>query len=179
MAEKPIVIGVFQDRTEAELAVDELEQANFDDQDIGFVLRGSDVARGGMITDVQGAKDRRGALSGMAVGGAVGGLLGAASALVIPGVGPILAGGILASAFGGAMAGVATGGILGALMGLGISEEEAQYYQREFHAGRAIVAVRTRTRAAEAGDILRRHGAQNIEVRRKSSIKTDGIFTQP
>jgi hypothetical protein len=179
MKQKPVVVGVFEDRLEAEKAVDELEQAEFRDEDIGFVIRGSDVMRGGMITDAQGTKDRKGALTGMAVGGTVGAMLGAAAAIMVPGVGPVLAGGILASAFGGAIAGVATGGILGAMIGLGVSEEEAQFYEREFHEGRAIVAVRAGGRAAEAGEILRRHGAYDIETRRDSPIKTEGVFTQP
>lgn len=176
---KPIVIGVFEDRAQAELAVDELERANFKDQDIGFVIRGSEAVRGGMITDAQGTKDRKGALTGMAVGGMVGGLIGAASALVIPGVGPILAGGILASAFGGAIAGVATGGILGAMLGLGVSEDEARFYETEFNAGRAIVAVRAGARSAQAGEILHRHGGYDIQTRRVSPIPTEGAFTQP
>jgi hypothetical protein len=176
---RPIVVGIFDDRGAAEQAVDDLEYANFKDEDIGFVIRGSEAVRGGMITDAQGTKDRKGALTGMAVGGTVGALIGAASAMIVPGIGPVVAGGILASAFGGAIAGVATGGILGAMMGLGISEEEAQFYERAFNEGKAIVAVRAGTRFAEAGDILRRHGGYDIETRRQSPIRTEGIFTQP
>jgi hypothetical protein len=60
-------------------------------------------------------------------------------------------------------AGVATGGILGAMVGLGISEEEARVYEKEFNAGRAIVTVHAGERAQEARDILGRHGAHNVE----------------
>lgn len=175
----PVVVGVFDDRSKAEEAVDELEQAHFRDEEIGFVIRGSEVNRGGMITDAEGAKDRKGALAGMAMGGAIGGVLGAVAALAIPGVGPVVAAGILATALGGAAAGVATGGIFGAMMGLGVSEEEAQFYERQFADGKAIVAVRAGPRSAEAGGILCHHGATNIETRASSPIETKGVFTQP
>ena len=112
------IVGVFDDRLAAEKAVDALEHAGFKDSEIGFVIRGADAVRGGMITDASGAKDRAGALTGALTGGVVGGVLAAALAVVIPGVGPVLAGGVLASFFGGAVAGTAIGGILGAMTGL-------------------------------------------------------------
>ena len=175
----PTVVGVFEDRDAAERAVAELEQHDFKDDQIGFVIRGADAVRGGMITDATGTKDRAGALTGMATGGIVGGVLGALASLVIPGVGPVLATGILTSALGGAVAGVATGGILGAMRGLEISEEEALFYEQEFNAGKAIVAVRAGPRAAEAGQILRQYGGYDIANRRDVPIDTAGPFTQP
>src|SRR5262245_51787213 len=95
------LVAVFDDRTEAEHAVTDLEAAGFRHDQVGFMLRGSDVGAGGMITDEVGAKDGAGARAGAVTGGMVGGILGAAAALLVPGVGPILAGGILASFFGG------------------------------------------------------------------------------
>jgi hypothetical protein len=179
MTNGPAIVAVFDDRLEAERAVDELEHARFDKDQVGFALRGSDVKRGGMITDTVGAKDNVGAVAGAITGGMVGGVLGAAAALFIPGVGPVVAGGILASFFGGAIAGTAVGGILGAMTGLGISEEEASYYEKAFHAGKAIVAVKAGNRAAEAGEILRRHGGYNLQTRRDSPVETEGIFSEP
>ena len=57
------------------------------------------------------------------------GVLAGIGALAIPGVGPIIAGGALASTLAGAGIGAAAGGLLGALVGLGIPEEEARYYE--------------------------------------------------
>jgi hypothetical protein len=161
-----IIVSVFDDRYQAEQAVDELEQAGFSADDIGFALRGSDVASGGMATDAVGVKDDTGAAAGAVTGGVVGGLLGAAAAIMLPGVGPVLAGGILATSLGYAAAGVAVGGILGAMTGAGLSEEEAQFYEREFNEGRAIVTVRSGNRDAEAAKILRRHGGYDMQTRR-------------
>jgi hypothetical protein len=115
------IVGVFDDRLAAEATVDSLLQAGFHHDQIGFVIRGADDVAGGMITDAEGTKDGKGALTGMVTGGMLGGVLAAAVSLLLPGVGPVLAGGVLAAFFGGAIAGTAVGGIFGAMKGLGIS----------------------------------------------------------
>jgi hypothetical protein len=162
-ATRTLVVGVFDDRLEAERAVDELEQSGFTSEDIGFALRGSDVVSGGMVTDAIGTKDDTGAAAGAVTGGVLGGILGAAAALILPGVGPILAGGILATGLGYAAAGVAVGGILGAMTGAGLTEEEAAFYDKEFRNGRAIVTVRSHDREAQAVSILRKHGGYDMQ----------------
>lgn len=96
-------------------------------------------------------------------GSVIGGLLGAAVALLIPGVGPIIAGGMLASIFGGAAIGGIAGGFLGTFMTMGIPEDKAHYYEEEFKAGRTIVAIHTNKNQQEAMDILRQHGAQDVQ----------------
>ena len=173
------LVAAFADRLEAERAVDELEQAGFAPDDLGYAIRGSDAVQGGMITDTQGAKDRKGAMTGMATGAGLGAVLGAAAALLIPGVGPVVAGGVLAMAFGGAVAGTAVGGIFGAMTGLGISEDEARFYEREFQSGRAIVTVKAGPRAADAAMILRKHGGYDLQNRPVSDMPTTGVFSQP
>ena len=174
------VVGVFDDRIAAERAVDALHQAGFAGDRIGFVLRGSDVARGGMIVDAEGAKDQKGAITGAATGAVTGGVLAAAGAmLLIPGAGPILAGGVIAAAIGGAIAGTAVGGILGAMTGLGLSEEEAKFYERHFNEGRAIVAVKPGARVADGADILVRSGGRHIYSQASSPVETGGVFSTP
>jgi hypothetical protein len=155
-----IVVGIFPSRDEAEKAIGDLNHNGFDRRDIGFAIRGSEA--GGMITDSALTKDGKGAERGMVTGGLAGGVLGALMALTIPGAGPILVAGVLTTAIGFGAAGMATGGILGAMMGLGVSEEEAREYEKEFHAGRAIVTIHAGRRELEAASILRRHGATNV-----------------
>ena len=173
------LVAVFEDRLEAERALDELEQVGFTADEIGYAIRGSDAIHGGMITDAQGAKDKRGALAGMATGAGLGAVLGAAAAMLVPGIGPVIAGGVLTMAFGGAIAGTAIGGIFGAMTGLGVSEEEARFYEQEFSSGKAIVAVKAGPRAAEAAGILRRHGGYDLHNRPSGDIQTEGVFSQP
>jgi hypothetical protein len=98
--------------------------------------------------------------------------------MLLPGFGPVVAGGILAMAFGGAVAGTAVGGIFGAMTGLGVSEDEAKYLQSEFESGRAIVAVKAGPRATEAAEIMRRHGGYDIQNRRIPPVQTQGVFSQ-
>lgn len=176
-APRTTLVGVFEDRAAAERAVDELERNNFKSDQLGFAIRGDEAVHGGMITDAQGTKDGRGAVTGAVTGAGLGAVLGAAAAMLLPGVGPVVAAGILTMAFGGAVAGTAVGGIFGAMTGLGVSEEEARYLEHEFNTGRAIVAVKAGPRAAEAAEIMRRHGGYDIQHRRPP-IQTEGVFSQ-
>jgi hypothetical protein len=87
----------------------------------------------------------------------------------MPAIGPVIAGGLLASVLASAAGGAATAGLLGALVGLGFSEEEATYYQNEVKAGRCLVTVRAPERASEVSSVLARHGAYDIHNRGSES----------
>ena len=173
------IVGVFDDRRAAEQAVEALYQAGFRDEHIGFVIRGAEDVRGGMIVDAEGTKDGKGALTGAVTGGMLGGVLAAAIAVLIPGVGPVVAGGVMAAFFGGAIAGTAVGGIFGAMKGLGISEDEARYFEQEFNSGRAIVAVKPQGRAADAARLLTQFGGRGVHAELHSPIQTGGVFSTP
>jgi hypothetical protein len=153
-----VLVGIFNDRYQAELAYDELKQAGFATEDLGFALRGSDAIEGGMITDALGTKDGEGAAVGAATGAVAGGVFGAIAAMLVPGIGPVLSAGILWTAMGFGAAGAAVGGLVGAMTGLGISEDEAVYYEQEFNSGKALIAVRTGMVTDQALEIIRRHG---------------------
>ena len=170
MEGETVVVGIFDDRYEAEEAVDELEQSGFSHRDVGFAIRGHDATDGGMITDAVGTKDGEGALTGAATGAVAGGVLGALASLIIPPLGPVIVGGILATAAGFAGAGAAVGGIVGAMTGLGVSHDEALYYDEHFKAGKAIVTVRANEFADKAVAIIRRHGG----FTRRDEIPPDG-----
>lgn len=102
--------------------------------------------------------------AGTAAGGFLGGVLGAAMAFLIPGIGPVVAGGILVSVVGGAAIGAVTGGILGTFVGMGIPERFAHHYRREVEAGRTIVTVMAGARQQEAMDILQHQGALDVQA---------------
>ena len=160
---RTVAVGVFNDHTQAEKAIDDLEQLGFTDSEIGFAWRGE---RGTHDESKDTGKH-------VGTGAVVGGILGAAAALLIPGVGPAIAGGILAPLLGagvtaagvgaaGAALGAAAGGVVGALTDMGVPEEEAKYYQNEFSQGRAIVTVKAGSRYMEARDVLMRDGAYDV-----------------
>jgi hypothetical protein len=178
-ARDPAIVGVFDDRAAAERAVETLYSAGFAHDRVGFVIRGADDVAGGMITDAEGTKDTKGIAAGALTGGVVGGVLATALSVILPPVGPILAGGLLAAFFGGAIAGTAVGGIYGALQGLGVSEDEARFYERAFHEGRAIVAVKAGARTADAADLLTRCGGRHVHRESTSPVQTEGVFNTP
>jgi len=150
--------GVFQSRETAERAIESLRAAGYRDDQIGLVARDT---RGRTVrTDGSGESN---AGEGAAIGAAAGAGVLALGSLgvsfgVIPVIGPILAVGPLAAALISAGAGAAGGGLAGALIGWGISEEDAQYYEKEVKAGRYLVTVEC-GQGDDARDILQRYGA--------------------
>jgi hypothetical protein len=61
-----------------------------------------------------------------------------------------------------ARADVADFGLVGALMGMGVPQEDARSYEREFVACRAVVTVQSQDRLAEAARVLRRNHANAV-----------------
>jgi hypothetical protein len=163
--DRTTAVGVFADREHAVRAADDLRAAGF--EQVGVLGRAAPSAAPEITTTTVAADTRAesGAAAGAITGGILGGVLGAAVAVMIPGLGPALAAGILAGVLGGGTLGIAAGGLVGALVGLGVPEEHAHYYQREFHSGRTLVTVGAAGRAAEATALLRRHGAYDVDTR--------------
>lgn len=152
-------VGVFQNRTSATGAVAALRAAGFHDEQIGVVTR-NDAGSSDAHHDPTNTHWEEGTGVGAAAGAATGVGLGlAVAAGLIPGVGPVIAGGTLMALLASAGAGATVGTVIGGLIGLGIPEEDASYYESEFQSGRTIVTVRADARYTEATDILRRHGA--------------------
>jgi hypothetical protein len=109
-------------------------------------------------SEEEGFLEKRG--TSIITGSVIGGTLGAVAAMLIPGIGPILAGGLLAATFGGA----AIGGIAGGFLSMGVPEHRARYYEQQFHSGNIIVTVRAGDRQQQALDTLRHFGALEVEA---------------
>ncbi|MBA2680893.1 MAG: general stress protein [Ktedonobacteraceae bacterium] len=172
------VVGVFTTRANAQNAITDLHSRGFTDQQIGFIARDNSTAVDqASTTDETEVPTGERAAVGAASGGVVGGLLGAAASLLIPGFGPAIAGGILAATLGGIAIGAATGGIIGTLTHVGVPEEEASYYQKEFEAGRTLVTVDAPGRQQEAIDTMRRNGAYDASTRPGTYDATDSATT--
>jgi hypothetical protein len=110
-----------------------------------------------------------GAAAGAGIGAALGGLGGALMGLgllVVPGVGPALAAGAIASALVGAGIGGAAGGISGALANAGVPEDEVDFYAEGVRRGGHLVVVSTTDgREGTARDILQRHHPVSVRDR--------------
>ena len=176
-----LVVALFRDRSDAEAAINELITAGFVNGDIGVAMRDRS-AQGELIEDT-GTKAAAGATTGMVSGGAIGGVGGAVlgtGALLIPGIGPVVAGGLLASwcgvaggtAVAGAGIGAATGGLVGGLIGAGIPEDEAKHFERGFKEGGTIITVSTHGRRAEAIEALRKHDADLGPAAMSAAVRT-------
>ncbi|GCA53655.1 hypothetical protein KGO5_06126 [Sinorhizobium sp. KGO-5] len=165
------VAGLFDDYGEARGAVSDLEAAGFPSEDISIVANNAGDRYSG---DGSGAASGAGAGAGLgAVGGGTLGLLTGLGLMAIPGVGPVVAAGWLAStaagAAAGALAGGAAGGIIGSLTDSGIEEEDAHLYAEGVRRGGALVVVRTEEPlVAQADGILRNRDAVDISVRRRA-----------
>jgi len=155
------VVGLFRERQQAELAIQELKQQGFTDSQIGVLMQDRKEQKD--LADTTGTKVSEAAASGAIGGGVAGGILGllaGVGALAIPGVGPIVAGGALASTLAGAGIGAAAGGLLGALVGMGIPEEDAQYFETGVRSGGILVTVEAGSRIDEARRILQGRGGE-------------------
>lgn len=176
MAMKPnlrsTVVGVFANRESARNAIRELKTAGFTESEIGLAGSAANEDNEGTLSadDADDTYAPEGAMTGVATGAGLGALWGLGIlAGALPAIGPAIAGGTLAALLSSAAAGAATAGLAGALIGMGMSKEEAEYYQGELSAGRTIVTVHAGTRATEATQILQRFGGYDVSTRGSSS----------
>ena len=161
------VTAVFDDRAQAELAVTELRRLGVTDTDLSFIARNEEEAvAAGASTDTAGKRAAKGA----AAGAGAGRLFGLA-ALAIPGVGPFITAGALASALGttggalaaGAIVGGTSGAIAGGLSKAGYSKDEAEFYGPAVEEGGVLVAVDNKGVISpdQAEQILARYGGNS------------------
>jgi hypothetical protein len=175
-SQRSTIVGVFADRGDAQRAVNELRRTNFREDQIGVVSRTEHGIPSAEVSSADAATHSKVA-EGSAIGAATGAGIGALWALgiaanVLPGIGPIIAGGLLMSVIASAAGAGVVGGVVGALIGLGIPEEEARFYESEFTAGRTLVTVRPQGRNVEAETILRNNGAYDMQTSASNPAST-------
>jgi len=145
------ITRLYNTHVEAREVVSNLEAAGVDHGDISIVASNADNwyskdKKTFPDRDLNGKDDRAEAAgTGAGVGAAVGttvGVLTGLGIMAIPGLGPLVAAGWLATAAAGLAAGGATGGIIGALTQAGVSKEEADIYAEGLRRGGAVVSVK-------------------------------------
>lgn len=173
------VSGVFRSRTEAENAINELRRAGLADNRIGLVTPGEDgdeLEAGLPVTDTErpGMGRAMGAAVGGAMGAAGGATLGLAVAtLVIPGVGPVIAFGMIGAALlgtAGATAGAAVGDTIEEELGEGMPREDLYLYEDSLRHGRSIVIAYAENddQSDRVDEILNRAGAMDLDELREN-----------
>ena len=176
MATDRSVFGIYFTRSEVESAVSALRDAQFSSPNVSVLLPETTDSRE-LVTD-KSTKAPEGAAvgagSGAAVGGALGWLVGV-GALMIPGVGPVVAAGPIVAALAGIGVGGALGGFAGVLVGVGISEHEAKRYQGRMLKGGILVAVHCETpeEVRRAKGIMEITGAEDVASSTEASADAE------
>lgn len=128
--------------TIANSIVAKLKSATFEDKDISVLF--PDKSSTKRFADKMQTKSPDGAAVGAGTGGVAGGALGLLAGiglLAIPGAGPFLAAGPIVAALSGIAVGATVGGIAGALVGMGISELDANRYEKKIKEGNILICV--------------------------------------
>lgn len=143
------IFGIFDNRADAQGAINSLREEGFDPKDISIVMHDNDEAEA--IEEDTGTDIVGGTATGAVTGAVLGGITGFLAGTVLPGLagffiaGPIGAAlgltGAAATTVSGAAAGALTGGLVGALTSFGLSEDDARYYETRVREGAILIAV--------------------------------------
>lgn len=160
------IVGVFEHAEDAERAINSLRDLGFAESQIGAT--GRDWRHSEEGTDDSYAAE--GAAAGIASGAGIGLLWGlGAVAGTLPVIGPAIAAGTLAALLSSAAAGAAAAGLGGMLIGMGISREEASFYEGELAEGRFVVTVHADGREEVVRQVFRDHHAFDYSTRLETS----------
>lgn len=172
------VAGIFKSYVEASRAVENLRQAGIPEDRISLLAPGTSVEE--LETEVPTTETEQPGM-GKALGGAVGGALGvaggmhmgaAAASLLVPGVGPVLAAGIIGAALlglGGAATGALAGDKIEDALDEGLPHDELYIYEDALRRGHAVVIAFAEDdeQAQGARTVLGQAGAESTDAARE------------
>ena len=161
-------LGVFENHTVAEHALNELRAFGVAEADLSYVFMN---VQGEVVDSQTNGKVNQGSSSGAMTGAVVGALAGLVAAnIILPGVGTLFVAGPLAAMLGvtgtvatavaGATVGVVTGGLIGALVNFGVSDTDASFFEVLVHQGDVLIVARTP--ALNTREVFERSGAKEI-----------------
>jgi hypothetical protein len=173
------IAGIFDSRADAERAVYGLRSAGIANDRVVLLTPGTSedaVESSVPVTDTEQPG------MGKAMGGAVGGAMGvaggatlgaAAASLLVPGVGPVIAAGIVGAALlgvGGAATGAAAGAALESGLAEGLSRDELYLYEDALRHGRSVVIAFAEDDDTDEriNNVLAQAGAESIDAARES-----------
>ena len=176
-----LVVSVFAGPYNAGQALTALRKAGIEPDQVSVVAKNTDTRSEIVEHTEMGEAQDKGAdtIMGALTGGALGGVLGL-GALFIPGVGPIVAAGALATTFGGAAIGAMVGGQAGeaeerGVAGAGLTEtltahglpaSDAAGYESHVHNNSILIAVQTATEeeAVAVHQLLTAAGGIDVQI---------------
>src|SRR5215213_7098039 len=173
------ITGVFKSQDQAENAVQQLKNLGIPDKRIGIVRPDSTPERlesGVPVSDTE--EPGMGRAMGAAVGGAMGAAGGATAglavaSLMVPGIGPLLAFGMVGAALlgvVGAAAGSAVGDTVEEELGEGIPHEDVYLYEDSLRHGHSIVIAYAEDgeQSNRAAEVIRNAGAEDLDTLREN-----------
>lgn len=167
------VFGIYDTRIAAESAIERFKMEGFRASDLSVLVPDAGGAESSGFEKSSKAPEgaSTGAGAGLALGGTMGWLVGA-GALVIPGVGPLLAAGPLIAMLAGAGAGAALGATAGGLIGAGIPEYEAKRYEGYLAQGKVLLSVHTDNAdwLKRAQELMEATGADDISSMAEEAV---------
>lgn len=166
--EPQTIMAIFMERSRAESAIQALRQRGIPAERISLLVRHDDVS---VSPEEAVAIDRDAESAGTAVAlgstvGGLAGLLGGLAMFSIPGIGPFLGVGVLATTIGGAALGSAAGERAYHFGHLGLPAERSTRYGSALESGELILAVDVQS-AAEvmaSREVLAEQQADEIDV---------------
>ena len=177
-----IAAAIFEDRTAAEGVLSLLEQQGFDFRKMSYLQRKGEVLAeleplpAGELVDREDLPHLDnpviGAVSGSAIGGAAGLLVGLGLA-VVPVFGPFMAAGTLAAVFSSAAVGAVAGSLGGALLLWGMPDDLAHSYAGLMRGTRCMLMVATDNTDEQnlAADLLAQGGGRKVRTFLKSEAR--------
>lgn len=174
------VVGVFHNPSDAERALNGLRDADFTPDQVSVVAKDTGATRDLVENSGMEGAETTGAGAGAFLGGITGGILGwlvGIGALAIPGIGPVVAAGVLATTLGGAAVGAVAGGLIGALVGAGVPEEDARSYETSVREGRILLTVHAsdNAQADRARQIFDRHNGADVRAYPAGAAAAPGV----
>lgn len=171
------VVGIFTSRAEAERAADRLRAIGILQENINFLTPGASTKD---LDDAPTTETEQPGM-GKALGGVVGGAIGlasgaqiatAAATALLPGVGPVIAIGMIGGALlgiGGAVGGALVGGAVEDTMDTGLPQDELFVYEDALRQGRTVVIALAEDddQAERVQNVLAQAGAESVDAARE------------
>ncbi len=141
------IINIYENEQQATEAIEEFKKVGYSNDEISVIANHTNNLT--KMTQEVKTSTMDGAIAGATTGGALGiaGALAGLPAVLVPGLGAVLAAGPILSILGGALVGARSseGGLLNSLMKIGLSKEDAQQYSNEVHDGKYLVILHDRS----------------------------------
>jgi uncharacterized membrane protein len=158
------VAGIFPSMVEAHNVMHELEGLGVPEDALSIVAGNESDRHKEYLEKAKKASESTAAAaaSGASFGGGMG-ILAMLAALSIPGVGPFVAAGAMATVLTGLGIGAVSGGLISAFHHMGISHEEAPLYEEAVRRGAIMLIAKVDdTVEPQVADLMRRGGARDI-----------------